>query len=71
MPCFRYGPERTLPEVRRRAFVDLEPDTAYEARFVMSDPDGFAGATGLWGSSEGGLRRPSDEAQRVRALHGL
>jgi glutamate formiminotransferase len=27
LPCFRYGPERTLPEVRRRAFVDLEPDT--------------------------------------------
>ena len=27
VPCFRYGPERTLPEVRRRAFVDLEPDT--------------------------------------------
>jgi glutamate formiminotransferase len=27
MPCFRYGPERTLPDVRRRAFVDLHPDT--------------------------------------------
>lgn len=26
LPCFVYGPERTLPEVRRRAFVDLEPD---------------------------------------------
>ncbi len=31
LPCFRYGPleggcERTLPEVRRRAFVDLLPD---------------------------------------------
>lgn len=26
LPCFRYGPERTLPEVRRRAFVDLAPD---------------------------------------------
>jgi len=26
LPCFRYGPERTLPEVRRRAFVDLHPD---------------------------------------------
>jgi len=27
LPCFCYGPERSLPEVRRRAFVDLEPDT--------------------------------------------
>ena len=26
LPCFRYGPERTLPDVRRRAFIDLEPD---------------------------------------------
>ncbi len=27
LPCFCYGPERTLPEVRRHAFVDLEPET--------------------------------------------
>lgn len=27
LPCFFYGPDRTLPEVRRRAFVDLAPDT--------------------------------------------
>jgi glutamate formiminotransferase len=27
VPCFLYGPERTLPEVRRHAFVDLAPDT--------------------------------------------
>lgn len=32
LPCFRYGPlpgggERTLPELRRRAFLDLAPDT--------------------------------------------
>jgi glutamate formiminotransferase/glutamate formiminotransferase/formiminotetrahydrofolate cyclodeaminase len=27
LPCFRYGPERSLPEIRRRAFVDLSPDT--------------------------------------------
>lgn len=26
VPCFRYGPERTLPEVRRGAFVDFPPD---------------------------------------------
>jgi glutamate formiminotransferase len=27
VPCFLYGPERPLPEVRRRAFTDLAPDT--------------------------------------------
>ncbi len=27
VPCFLYGPERPLPEVRRRAFRDLSPDT--------------------------------------------
>ncbi len=26
VPAFRYGPERPLPEVRRRAFSDLAPD---------------------------------------------
>ncbi|MGI8756878.1 MAG: glutamate formimidoyltransferase [Acidimicrobiales bacterium] len=26
LPCFTYGPERSLPEVRRRAFADLLPD---------------------------------------------
>jgi glutamate formiminotransferase len=26
VPCFLYGPERSLPEVRRRAFSDLLPD---------------------------------------------
>jgi glutamate formiminotransferase / 5-formyltetrahydrofolate cyclo-ligase len=27
VPCFLYGPERSLPEVRRRAFAPLSPDT--------------------------------------------
>ena len=26
LPCFLYGPERSLPEVRRRAFTGLPPD---------------------------------------------
>lgn len=26
VPCFRYGPERTLPDVRRSAFAGLTPD---------------------------------------------
>jgi len=27
VPCFLYGPERSLPEVRRQAFTTLSPDT--------------------------------------------
>ena len=38
LPCFFYGPERTLPEVRRRAFLDLEPDLG------PSTPDPAMGA---------------------------
>lgn len=26
VPCFLYGPERTLPEIRRNAFTSLQPD---------------------------------------------
>ncbi|MDQ6798761.1 MAG: glutamate formiminotransferase [Actinomycetota bacterium] len=32
LPVFVYGPERPLPEVRRRAFVDLMPDAGPSAR---------------------------------------
>lgn len=38
IPCFFYGPERTLPEIRRRAFVDLAPDLGPQA------PDARSGA---------------------------
>ena len=34
------------PNMFAGSILDLEPDTAYEARFVMSDPDGFAGQRG-------------------------
>jgi glutamate formiminotransferase len=27
IPCFCYGPERALPDIRRHAFRDLRPDT--------------------------------------------
>jgi glutamate formiminotransferase len=27
LPCFLYGPDRSLPEVRERAFTSLDPDT--------------------------------------------
>ena len=41
VPCFLYGPERSLPEVRRRAFRDLPPDLGPDA------PHPAAGATAV------------------------
>jgi glutamate formiminotransferase / 5-formyltetrahydrofolate cyclo-ligase len=38
VPCFLYGPERSLPEVRRRAWRDLAPDAG------PPDPHPSAGA---------------------------
>ena len=34
------------PNMFAGSILDLEPDTAYEARFVMSDPDGVEGQNG-------------------------
>src|SRR2546423_6091568 len=34
------------PNMFAGSILDLEPDTEYEARFVMSDPDGFVGQNG-------------------------
>jgi glutamate formiminotransferase len=31
LPCFRYGPERSLPEIRRGAWEDLAPDQGPDA----------------------------------------
>lgn len=41
VPCFRYGPERTLPDVRRHAFRELTPDTG------PARPHPTAGATAV------------------------
>jgi glutamate formiminotransferase len=41
VPCFRYGPERSLPEVRRTAFRDLMPTDGPPA------PHATAGATAV------------------------
>lgn len=41
VPCFLYGPERSLPEVRREAFLTLVPDTGPPA------PHPTAGATAV------------------------
>jgi hypothetical protein len=51
MPLLRLQGERIYqkdswnvvsPNMFAGSLLDLEPDTAYEARFVMSDPDGIA-----------------------------
>lgn len=41
LPCFLYGPERSLPQVRRRAFVDLAPDLG------PAEPHPVAGAVAV------------------------
>ncbi len=41
VPCFRYGPERSLPDVRRGAFTTLTPDTG------PTVPHPTAGATAV------------------------
>lgn len=41
VPCFLYGPERSLPEVRRGAFRALQPDTG------PPEPHPTAGATAV------------------------
>ena len=52
MPLLRLQGERTIqpnvfnlvsPNMFAGSILDLEPDTAYEARFVMTDPDGIGG----------------------------
>ncbi len=53
MPLMRLQGERIIqpsvwnvvsPNMFAGSILDLEPDTAYEARFVLSDPDGIGGA---------------------------
>src|SRR5262249_21104914 len=53
MPLFRLGGEKvirkdlgldyTAPDMFAGSILDLEPDTEYEARFEMMDPDGVRG----------------------------
>ncbi len=77
VPCLRYGPERTLPEVRRRAFVDLAPDDG------PPEPHPTAGATAVgarpvlvaynvWlGAADLALARQVASAVRGRDLRSL
>ena len=71
VPCFLYGPERPLPEVRRRAFVDLAPDTGPP----VAHPTAGATCVGaravlvaynLWLAPEAGLDQARSVAAAIR-----
>ncbi|MDP9072418.1 MAG: glutamate formiminotransferase [Actinomycetota bacterium] len=71
LPCFTYGPERSLPTVRRQAFVTLAPDTGP----ASPHPTGGAVAVGtrgplvaynLWLAPGVGLGRAMAVAAAVR-----
>jgi len=57
MPLLRLGGEKvirkdlgldyTVPEMFAGSILDLEPNTEYEARFTMRDPDGVKGEGGI------------------------
>lgn len=74
LPCFRYGPppDPTLPEVRRRAFVDLAPD----AGPPVPHPTAGACAVGardvlvaynVWLEGDASLDAALAEAKRIAA----
>lgn len=71
VPCFLYGPERSLPEIRRSAFAGLSPDTG------PPQPHPTAGAIAvgarpllvaynLWLAEEVGLARAQEVARVLR-----
>jgi glutamate formiminotransferase / 5-formyltetrahydrofolate cyclo-ligase len=66
VPCFLYGPERSLPEVRRSAFRSLRPDTGPPTPHPTAGASAVGARAALvaynvWISSTGGLDpdRPS------------
>ena len=54
------------PNMFAGSILDLEPDTAYEARFVLSDPDGVAGPRGERDEDRHRANAPRAEAVRRR-----
>ena len=74
LPCFLYGPERTLPDVRRAAFAALAPDTGRR----RPHPTAGACAVGARAAARGlqpvagrarPRRRPRDRRGAPRARH--
>ncbi len=73
VPCFRYGPERTLPDIRRSAFTTLDPDTGPHS----PHPTAGACAVGVrlplvaynvWIAGSTGHDRPDAVVAAARAL---
>jgi glutamate formiminotransferase len=70
LPCFLYGPERSLPDVRRSAFTSLDPDTG------PSKPHPTAGSTAVGARQVliaynvwiGSRHDPEADGGRARAL---
>ncbi|MCC6368552.1 MAG: hypothetical protein IT165_33930, partial [Bryobacterales bacterium] len=77
MPLFRLGGEKvtrpdlgldyTTPDMFAGSILDLEPDTEYEARFQMRDPDGVRGEAVH--TAKVRTRGEPKEAQGGRVLH--
>jgi len=77
MPLFRLGGEKvfrkdlrldyTAPEMFAGSILDLEPDTEYEARFQMRDPDGVTGEAVR--TVRARTRGEPKAAQNARVLH--
>ncbi len=77
MPLFRLGGEKvfrkglgldyTAPEMFAGSILDLEPDTEYEARFEMRDPDGVRGQAVH--TVKARTRGEPRAAQNARILH--
>ena len=68
VPCFLYGPERTLPEVRQAAFTALTPDTGPPAPHptagaICVGARGYLVAYNVWLAPPAGV----DVARRVAA----
>ena len=75
LPLLRLHGERIYSESRvdvvapnmfAGSILDLEPDTAYEARFVMTDPDGVRGDARARRSSVRTRPEPMPSARRPR-----
>ena len=74
IPAFLYGPERSLPEVRRSAFSALAPDTGpakphARAGAVAVGARGVLVAYNLWLAPSITLPRAREIAQAVRGPH--
>ena len=71
VPCFLYGPERTLPDVRRQAFTGLAPDTGPAVPIPPPAPSRVGArpvlvAYNVWLRRRRRRRRPGGWPRRLR-----